>query len=313
MAVWDNKEILIKDSELPKVNGVRINAIYARMETAYRTDQILGDCYTDKPDYYLLVTDDRDYKNGKWIDKPDLKVKTLPPALAELFGKVEVNGKTKLVTNLWFRTRCSGNGSFIDESISFSSFSYYRLKRGTWGEESVFIGEPFEEKIKAVLGKSFKVEILPEWYNVEYPHTPLRNEGGLLYPDYKLSGWRRSYKMPFVSNDYPSKDNIRVFYESYNAHVYLSRVKEINEGDENLVAVSFSNDSNEWNKFCCISTWADTKTEDPHGIIRYKALKFKKEWGWEFAAMLNDKVQFKRMMNTEFYTIRSISFIDKNV
>lgn len=307
MAVWDNREILIKDSELPVVNGRRIKSIYACMETAYRTDQILHDCYTDKPDYYHLVTDDRDYKNGKWIKVPDLYVKTLPPALAALFGKVEIRkGVTKLVTNLWFRTSCSGNGSFIDQSISFSSFSYYRLKRGTWGEDSVFIGDPFEKKINAVLGKKFKVEKLPEWYDVEYLHTPLRNEGGLLYPDYKLSGWRRSYKMPYVSNDYPKQDHIRVFYEPYNAHVYLSRVKEVNEGDENLVAVSFSNDSDEWGKFCCISTWAESKKEDPHGIIRFKALKFKKEWGWEFAAMINDKVQFKRMMNTYLYTIDRI-------
>lgn len=310
MACYENKQILIKDNELPIVNGRRINAIYACMETAYRTDQILHDCYTDKPDYYHLVTDDRNYKNGKWIDVPDLYVKKLPAELAALFGKVEVNGKTKLVTNLWFRTRDSSNGSFIDQSISFSSFCYYRLKRGTWGEDSVFQGEPFEEKIKAVLGKKFTVEVLPKWYNVEYPHTPLRREGGLLYPDYKLSGWRRPYKMPFVSNNYPKQDHIRVFYEDYNAHIFLSRVNEINEGDENLIAVSFSNDRDEWDKFCCISTWAETKKEDPNGIIRFKALKFKKEWGWEFAAMLNDKIQFKRMMNTHFYTIDRISKID---
>ena len=310
MAVYENKQILIKDNELPVVNGRRINAIYACMETAYRTDQILHDCYTDKPDYYHLVTDDSDYKNGKWINVPDLNVKNLPAELAALFGKVEINGKTKLVTHLWFRTRCSGNGSFIDQSISFSSFCYYRLKRGTWGEDSVFQGEPFEEKILKVLGGKFKVEELPEWYNVEYPHTPLRREGGLLYPDYKLSGWRRSYRMPFVSNNYPKTDNIRVFYEPWNAHLYLERVPNVEVGDKNLVVVKFSYESNESNKFCCITTWAETKKEDPEGLVRFEILRIEKNRGIQVAAMLNGKVQFKEWRNSEFYRVVNISKID---
>lgn len=306
MSAFNNPQLIIKNNELPIVNGRRIKSIYACMETAYRTDQILHDCYTDKPDFYHLVTEDRDYINGKWFDVPNLKVKTLPSAIAALFGKVEVNGKQKLVRYINFRTSDSGSGAFIDDSVYFSSFSYYRMKRGTWGENSVFKGEPFEEKINAVLGKKFQVEVLPEWYDKEYPHSPLRREGNLWYPDFKLTGWRRSYKMPFVSNNYPNQDHIRVFYEPYNAHIFLSRVKEINTGDENLVAVSFSRDNEEWDKFCCISTWADTKKEDPNGIIRFKALNHNKDWGWEFAAMLNDKIQFKRMMNTYMYQIDRI-------
>lgn len=311
MSAFGNRELIIKREELPVVNGRRINAIYACMETAYRTDQILHDCYTDKPDYYHLVTNDRDFKDGRWFDVPDINVKTLPPALAALFGKVRINGEIKLVTNIWFRTSDSGNGSFTDQSISFKSFSYYRMERGTWGEGSVFKGEPFEEKINAVLNHKFTVEELPEWYDREYPHTPLRRVGELLYPDTKLSGWRRSYDMPFVSNNYPNNDHIRVFYAPYNAHIYLSRVKEIKKGDDNLVEVSFSRDNNKWDKFCCISTWAETKKEDPLGIIRWKALTKTKEWGFEFGAMINDKVQFKRMLNSYLYTIDRISFIDR--
>ena len=311
MAVYENRRLLITDEELPRVNGVSINAIYAQMETAYRTDQIMRDANEKQvPDYYLLVTDDKDFKDGKWKDVPDLKVRTLPPSLANLFGKHIINGETKFVTNLWIRTRCSGNGSFIDQSISFSSFSYYRTKRFTNSNESnVFIGEPFEENIKAVLGKKFKAEVMPPEFDVEFPVCYIRREGGLNYPDTKLSGWRRYGNLPYVSNNGYNTDNIRVYYEPWNAHLFFQVVKEPEVGDEELVKIHFPRlQSESPDQFCHIARWNDTKKEDPDGIIRWTINKVDKKdnWSYHVTSVLNGRVQFKQQCHNDFYRLVSI-------
>jgi len=314
MSAFGNRELILNKNELPIVNGRRINSIYACMETAYRTDQILHDCYNDKPDYYHLITDDSNYdKDGNWGKMSNIKTKTLPKELAELIGYVEVRGKRNLVTYISFRTSDSGHGGFIDDTIYFGkSFSYYRMKRPQWGENSVFKGDDFEKKILAVLGNKFTVEEAPEWFDKEYPHTPIRRIGTCWYPDYKLEGWRRSYDMPYVTNEYGKLDHIRVYYAPYHAHIYLRRVTEkIEVGEEGLIDVSFSRDYDRSRCFCCISGWNDSKEEDPNGIIRFKILEFDKNWGWKVAAMIGDKQQWTRTINGGFYKIQKISYIDK--
>lgn len=316
MAIWGEKSLLIKYEELPVINGVRINSIYGRMETAYSTDQLLSDAYDEKPDYYLLCTDDFDYKDGRRVDKKDLKVKELPKELAALFGKQEINGGSVYVTRMTFRTSCSGNGSFTDNSISLDGgcgatskcITYYRTKR--WDKAhsgAVFIGEPLEKKILAVLGKKFKVEALPDGFDVEFPCTYVRNEGGLNYPDLKLPSWRWLYGSPYVTFD--NGKNIRVFFEDYNAHLYLERLDTVEEGDEDLVSITFNyGHDKKPDQFCNIAQWADTKKEDPKGIIRFKVLKVdeKANWSYKVAAMVNDKEQFKRDTHNTFYRLVSM-------
>ena len=171
---------LLPESQFPKINGTRINAIYGKMETAHRTDSILSDAYDKKPDYYLLVTEERYYdKDGKWVDKPNLKVRELPKEIAELFGPQEINGEKIYVTRMYIRTGGSGNGSFIDQTLDFSgscgalgkTISYYRLKR--WDDAyklAVFQGEELGNKFEAaIVGKSYKVEALPSDFDYEYP------------------------------------------------------------------------------------------------------------------------------------------------
>lgn len=302
---------LFSDNQLPKINGTRINSIYGKMETAHRTDQILSDAYDRKPDYYLLVTDERDYKDGKWINKPNIMTRELPVEIAAFFGPQEMNGEKVYVTRMYIRTSGSGNGSFIDQTLDFSgscgalgkTISYYRLKR--WDNSyklSIFKGEELGEKIESVFsGKSYKVEALPNDFDYEYPCSYVRAEGGLNYPDRKLTGWRRPYEMPYIKNSHDKK-HIRVFMEDLNAHVYLEEV-EPNKGDTDLIKVQFSREydssikGNKGDYFCNVVTWSSSKTEAPGEIIRYNILKVDKDkYGTtvKTAAMLNDKVQFKR-------------------
>ena len=313
---------LLSDSEFLKINGSRITAIYGRMETAFRTDQLLVDAYDKKPDYYLLVTEDRDYdyKKNEWIDKPDIKTKKLPKEIAALFGPQEINGTKVYVTRMSIRKRCSGNGSFTDQTFDFGggcgalskTISYYRLKR--WDNAynlSVFQGEELGKKFeKAIVGKSYKVEALPDWFDIEYPCSYIRTEGGLNYPDVKLDSWRWSFGRPYVSNDYsnnyPNKKHIRVFHAEWNAHLYFEAVDEPKEGDDNLVQITFSYGyEKKGDQFCHIAGWNETKKEDPNGIIRWKILKVneKENWPYEVAAVINDKIQFKRTACNLYYRL----------
>lgn len=309
MSIWGNKRLLIdRWDELPRVNGVRISAIYGRMETAFRTDQLLVDAYSKKPDFYLLVSEDR--------DKRDVRTKTLPKELANLFGNQTINGNKHYVSRVWFRTSDSGHGGFTDNTADFSggdndSFSYYRTKR--WEnarKDSVFEGDPFEKKITAVLKKSFKVEECDPWYDVEYPCTFLRKVGLLNYPDVKLPSWRWLYGRPYVSNNPKNNDNIRVYYEPWDSHVYLQKVVNPQKDDENLVYLTFPYDHDKkGDQFCNIIEWNSNKKEDPNGIVKYRILTNKRDGRVEVGAVINDKIQFKEIRWPDFYKIMSITKI----
>ena len=306
---------LFYDSEFPKINGMKITAIYGRMETAHRTDQILSDAYDEKPDYYLLVTDERDYTNMKSGKKPNIMTRELPKEIAAFFGEQEINGEKVYVTRMTIRERCSGNGSFVDQTLDFSGscgafckvISYYRLKR--WDKAhnlAIFKDEELGKKIESAFsGKSYKVEALPKDFDYEYPCSYIRTEGGLNYPDTKLSGWRWIYGSPYVRNIYDSKF-IRVFMEGLNAHVYLEEV-DPQEGDIDLIKVQFRREydskilGNKGDYFCNVVTWAPSKIEAPGEIIRYNVLKrtkHRQENGGgesiQVAAILNEKIQFKQ-------------------
>lgn len=330
MATFGDRKLIASYEELPKINGRRITSIYGKMETAYyEKGRILGDAYGEKPDYYLLVTEDRDYRNGKWYDLPDIKTRELPKEIAQLFGPQNINGQKAYITRMWLRIRDSGHGGFIDGlcyleggcGAQSSSIVYYRTKRWKNAKGNVFEGEEYAKKINSILGKPFTVEELPEWFDREYPCSYVRRVGGLNYPDLKLDSWRWSHGHPYVSNKYndhgyPDTTNIRVFYEPYNAHLYLERVFEPKEGEEDLIDVTFSRHHDKKpHQFCNIGSWADTKEGAAKGeIIRWKVLNISKntEQGWPFkvAAMLNDKVQFTRQgWGDCYYRINRISYI----
>lgn len=331
MAIFGNKKLIATREELPIVNGRSIHAIYGRMETAYyEKGRLLEDAYNEKPDYYLLCTEDSDYKKDKngnynFVRKSNIETRELPAELAQLFGKQKSGNYSLYVTRMWIRTSCSGNGSFTDSLCSLEggcgaehkSINYYREKR--WkdctNESATFIGEEYAKKIDSILGKKFTVEELPAEFNVEFPCSYIRNVGGLNYPDTKCSGWRWSQGDPYVSNAFdhrgnPDRTNIRVYLEKLNAHLYLEKVIEVEAGDEGLIDVNFSRsyDKNP-NQFCRVSTWSDSKKEDPNGIIRWNVLSKNKKGEIEVGAMINDKVQFKRD-GGNFYRLNRLVFID---
>jgi hypothetical protein len=214
---------------------------------------------------------------------------------------------------MWFRTSDSGNGSFTDQFCDFSggcgatskSIVYYRTKR--WNNTysgAVFEGEKYAKRIDSILGKKFTVDELPDHFDVEFPCSYIRKIDGLNYPDVKCSGWRWSYGNPYVSNKYdlhgrPDRNNLKVYVENLSMHVYLTKDEiEFIEGEE-YVSVDFSReyDKNP-NQFCRIGQWADSKKEDPNGVIKWKILKIIKPKGekpyFELGAMVNDRVQFKK-------------------
>jgi len=297
-----SKNTLITISELPTFEGIAIKAIYAqkRDDIFYRT----RDLYTgETADFYELVPYFiclKGYKN--------MFVKTLPESLLKVFGKQEYNGKTGFVKSITYRTSGSGNGSFVDDSISLGGFSFYR---GLDKQYSVDGNSEFGKNILATLNTKIDVPHCKEWEYRFYPCSFVRKEGGLNYPDVALDSWRWCYGSPYVSNEVGKKNNIRVWDDTMKAHLYLQLIDTVEDGEENLVCVRFSY---HWDKkpdqFCNIQKWNNTKVGAENEIIKYKAHKVKD--GFELIPIVNGVEQsFKETLYFDStYRIMKISFVD---
>ena len=117
---------------------------------------------------------------------------------------------------MWYRTHCSGNGSFIDNSIHL---------KGAYGNTGGWIDvrrnnkcitdmeqTGMLEKLIKTLNVQAEIPVLSEEEYTYYPSTYLRQVDGLNYPDPVCSGWRWLYGMPFVGVG-GEKDAIRILDE----------------------------------------------------------------------------------------------------
>lgn len=267
-----SKETLIGINELPIFNGIRISAIYAqkRDENFYRVRDAYGD---ETPDFYLLVP-------YFWTSNKNQYVKTLPESLLKVFGKQTYNDKTTYVTHITYRTSDSSNGSFIDESIYLKGgnfgISFYRGLDDKYGVNG---NSELGKNILGTLNVKIDVPHCEEWEYTFYPCSFIRREGGFNYPDVACSGWRWLYgENPYISNEFGKRNNIRVWDDEYNAHLYLQRVTSVNDGDENLIVVEFSRYRDKKpDQFCTIQKWANTKKGAENEIIRFNAKMIKNE------------------------------------
>jgi len=302
-----SKNTLITISELPRFEGIKINAIYAkkRDDRYHETRDLYGG---ETADFYLLVPE---FSSDKCF-----YVKTLPENLLKVFGLQTYNGKTMDVHSISYRTSGSGNGSFVDESISLDGLSMVQQTSYCF---SLFRGvnkygvNPTSELGKNMLA-TLKTDInIPHCHETEYCYYPcsfIRKEGGLNYPDVALDSWRWLYGSPYVSNEVGKKNNIRVWDDDMKAHLYLQLVGDVEDGEENLILVNFSYD---WDKkpdqFCKIGKWNDSKKGAENEIIRFKANKVKD--GFDLIPIVNGEEQnFKETLYFDStYSIMKISYI----
>lgn len=272
MAIFKNKEILININELPQINGVKIKSIYkTKYDKRGIKDYIVRD--NDASIYYHCIA----YFNS---DK-DQNVRILPNEIQKIFDNPqkafylnhEKNETTTIivhVSSLWFRTSCSGNGSFIDSSIYLT---------GSNGSQSSSISVTRNDKYKLVTEQSgiydklikmlnikAKIPVLREDEYTYYPSITLRNVDGLFYPTPVCSGWRRHHEMPFTTID--NKKSIRVLNELLQCHVYFLKVEadELVEGDEYHI-VNFNHQAP---NYCFIRSWNNSKENDKNGMIRHR-------------------------------------------
>jgi len=262
-----SKETIIGIDELPIFNGIRIKSIYAkkRDERYYETRDLYGD---ETPDFYLLVP--------YFSSQKDQYVKTLPDSLLNVFGNKTDKGKKGFVKSITYRTSGSGNGSFVDDSISLGGFSFYRGLDKKYGVDG---NSEFGKNILATLNTKIDVPHCKEWEYCFYPCSFVRKEGGLNYPDVALDSWRWLYgKNPYISNEFGKRDNIRAWDEDMKAHLYLQRVDSVNDGDENLIIVRFSSHYDKKpDQFCTIQRWSDTKVNAKNEIMRFNVKTIKNE------------------------------------
>lgn len=279
MAIFGNKEILIDIDELPKINGFAINSIY---KCIHNLSGIKG-AYPDKENIFVYYTCYPYFYSVDPKRYPLQRIEKLPKELAILFDNSQVAEykyndkpvKTQVIINsINYRTSCSGNGSFIDDSIYASGVNLINRS------DSISVTRGTNRKINEVgqlllntLNISYDCPLLKEWQYTYYPTTTLRRVDNLNYPDPECSGWRRDTKMPYVSLD--NRKSLRVLNENIKAHVYLLKVEEseIEIGAE-YVGVKFSyRYDEEPDKYCFIRSWAHFKEDSPNQMIHFKVEK----------------------------------------
>jgi hypothetical protein len=279
MAVFGNKEILIKYDELPEINGEKIKHIYMQQ---FDTRGIKD--YTVRPEHASVYYHCVPYFNLS--DRHEVqRVRKLPKEIQDIFDNLQVaeykNHETgevwtkKInVSSISFRTDCSGNGSFIDSSIDLS---------GGYGNNSAHLSVTRNDKYKTVteqtglydriikmLNVKATIPVLSEEEYTYYPSTTLRKVDGLNYPDPVCNGWRWLHGMPYVPNNPFNRNSIRVFDEELKCHLYLNKVQkdEIEVGAE-YIKVHFSYERDK-TMYCNISKWADSKKDLAGQYIRYR-------------------------------------------
>ena len=275
------KNTLIKIDELPKINGESIKAIFPMKY--YEKYNRVQSCYKgDVADYYYCSNY---FHNGR-----DLRIKELPKEFKELMGDDSY---------ISYRVRGSGNGSFIDDSIYISVIDSqnFSVTRGDNNTEFSEIGV----KLLNTLNKEYICEEVGEYEFIKTDSVPFRIEGGFSYPDKSCIGWRKPTEFPYVSNEVGSVDNIRVFDEDINAHVYLQKVSELKKGDTDLVRVIFTSDKP--HLFCNILKW----TFNPNDYIRFNIEVKHRDNTYGAIAMNNTERRFKQTVyNGQMYRVINI-------
>lgn len=265
---------LIRDNELPKFNGKRIESIYAVYENSRYATKEEGGGYIADILYYNCYVVERDYKdwNGKSTGPAILKIKNLPPEYDGMFGMVKNKSTKVFVTNHYFRMRDSANGSFVDQTLDMGGWS----QNSTTGSLSLYRGVEYlqkpennyvidedgelHNKWKKILGHSFQVEEIEFAdcgykmkegsldFATKYPykHTPIRFIDGLVYPDEKLSSWRWLFGMPYRQPDgAENRKSLRIWDDKLNVHLYVELVNdEVSVGEE-LIRINFSYERHE--------------------------------------------------------------------
>lgn len=289
---------LIEYNELPKINGVLISAIYAQKHDidGFYTNR---DLYVgETPDFYLCVPV---FSRSGYI-----RIKELPNEFKEIFGnQIGYNRKVQ-INSISYRTSNSYNGSFVDDSICISGTKVtnktsdsFSICRGV-NDYGIGCNSDLGLKMLATLNLNVKVKACDEWDYMFYPCNKLFNIGGLNYPDTPCSSWKNR-DMPYVS--YDNKENIRVYFEPTNSHLYLQRV-EPEIGDEDLICVEFPTGYDKKPEiFCFINHWSRTKENAPNQIIRWRIDKKTKN-SVDATAMINGEPEMKREKNTfEWYRL----------
>lgn len=286
MAVYGNKEILIKLDELPEINGESIEYIY---RVAFDTSGVerVSPPKDEREYYYECVP------YFRLQGHPTIRTRKLPEKLQKIFDEPQYakyqnteTGKIRevgvKVTSISYRTRCSGNGSFIDESITLRGASMTRSNQSDWilirrNDKDITSKEltGITEKILAeTINIKAKVKELEEHEWKYYDCTTLRRVDNWWYPSPVCSGWRRSHKMPYVTLD--NRKSLRVLNEELRCHVFLIKPDEYEEGREYKCVDFHWNHREEPEKYCFIKSWAHFKEDNPNGMISYRIDKIRK-------------------------------------
>lgn len=284
MATFGNKDILIKLDELPRINGERIEAIYRKKyDKRGVKDYTVRD--EDAEEYFYCDAYFRLHSGESRL------VRKLPEPLQKIFDEpqraVYRNNETGEETEhiievsyISYRTKCSGHGGFIDDSITIGGVS---LKNNTSHSISIRRNDKstkyteltgIYDKLIATLNIKAEIPELEEHEYKYYPTTTLRRVDNWNYPTPVCSGWRRDNKMPYVTLD--DRKSLRVLNENLKCHVFLLKVEpEEVTVDEEYCIVNFGYDEDS-HKYCFIKSWAHFKEDDPNGMIKYQVNKIRK-------------------------------------
>jgi len=318
MATFGNNEILIKIDELPEINGMAIKSIYL---TSYDSrgikDYIVSKDHAEP--YYECIPYFNTVDRTKY---PIIRTRKLPKELQEVFDTPQsikyqdtktgeiTRESTINVTSMSFRTSSSGNGSFIDDSISlrggikYGRTDYISVTRNNKNTTHKELTGAYDRIIKVINTKG-TVEVLKEHEYCYYPSTALRRVDNWNYPTPVCSGWRSGTKMPYVTLD--NRKSLRVLNVELDCHVFLIKVTEEDieiGGEYKFVQFNYRHDE-EPEKYCFIKSWNSSKEGDPNGMLSYRVDKVKKSEYSEPIAECTIMGQQKRYAN-ETVSIESL-------
>jgi hypothetical protein len=274
--------MLVKGQSLikgfPIINDRRIHTIYTTGENSRYEGKGKSRMYVQDPILYECL-----YDGGFREPNGRILLKTLPNELAKFFGLISNKDKTMFANSIHFRQSGSGNGGFVDDlfyvrgwasNATSEIFSWYGEDINSKGNCCIDSGSPLHKALMGFVGNKYtldeaefhecnfnmKERTLDFASKYPYAHSSIQYIDGLVYPDVKLDSWRWLHGYPYVRQDraditsYP--ENIRVYDQILEQHLYLRQAKEEDIGMEAITVTFAWRDSGDqygrsWARYFC--------------------------------------------------------------
>jgi hypothetical protein len=292
-------------NKLPKVNGQLIESVWC------------PDDFTNDPQ--VLDTAKWSYHTYFRNDSKEINfIGIIPEEFKKLMGWQVINKVKYFVKHISFRTSSSGHASEDsimsiytnkDQLSVWDRNENEKSEKGQLTQNNVYV-----KKWLALFGKNFKIKYPSNVNTTWEPTFPkldknqgtfIEKIGGLNYPTTFSPHWKPFGTNPYVSNNWPSKENLRFYDYDMNAHIFIEEVKTLEKNDSELIKCSFHNEQGQYYIF--IERWNRTNE-----MVKYTIEKVHKKEGVTLRAYKDGlPIHKSESWGSGLYRINRISKIDE--